>query len=161
MAKGRDIFAKRRLTPGQLRSVAEQRFGDARCLLASGDAARLNGAMYLAGFVVECLLKGLLLERHANLQRPVDPTRLSAVDREVFELLYSHELEDMLGFLPELEGKLSGVRTKSGLSAWREFSTICEEWTIYARYSPVSAKRDRAETYLETVQEVKKWLKEL
>jgi hypothetical protein len=156
-----DIFTKLRLTPGQLRAVAEKRFGDARCLLETRKQERANGAMYMAGFVVECLLKALLLERHPNLQKPVDPARLSKSDREVHELLYKHELDDMLGFLPELEKKLSTVTTKSGLNAWQELRTICEEWTVYARYSPASAKLDRASNYLETVEEVKKWLRQL
>jgi hypothetical protein len=161
MAEAPDIFAKLRLTPGQLRSVAERRFGDAQCLLDSRKQERANGAMYMAGFVIECLLKALLLERHPNLKRPVDPARLSGSDREVLGLLYSHELDDMIGFLPELERKLSIISTKSGLNAWHQFRTICEEWTVYARYSPKSAKLDRAGEYLETVEEVKKWLKEL
>lgn len=160
MAVPPDIFRKLRLRPGQWRAVAERRFADAKCLLNSGDPERANGAIYMAGFVIECLLKALLLERHPNLQRPVDPARLSASDREVFELLYRHDLDSMLGFLPELEKKLSPVKTKSGGSAWRAFQDICEEWTVYARYSPASAKLDHARRYLDTVEEVKKWLKE-
>lgn len=161
MAMARDIFTKLRLTPGQLRAVAERRFADACCLRDSGQQERANGAIYMAGFVIECLLKSLLLERHPNLRRPVDPAKLSESDREVHFLLYSHELDDMLGFLPELERKLSGVKTKSGQSAWKQFNAICEEWTVYARYSPANAKLEDARQYLETVEEVKKWLKEL
>ena len=156
-----DIFAKLRLTPGQLRAVAERRFADACCLRDSGQQERANGAIYMAGFAIECLLKALLLERHPNLRKRVDPGKLSSSDREVQSLLYSHELDDMLGFLPEVEKKLAAVKTKSGQSAWKRFSDICEEWTVYARYSPAAAKLDDARRYLETVEEVKKWLKEL
>jgi len=161
MAGSPDIFVKSRLAPGQWRAVAERRFGDARYLLDSGNAERATGAMYMAGFVVECLLKALLLERHPNLGRPADPASLSLSDREVLRLLYSHELDDMLGYLPELEKKLSNVKTKSGSSAWRGLNDLCEEWTVYARYSPKMATLDRARAYLDTVEEVKKWLKEL
>src|SRR4051812_15718910 len=94
-----EIFGRRRLTPRQLRAVAEFRFDDALCLFESGDSARATGAMYMGGFVIECLLKALLLERHANLQGPVDPSRLSLSDKEVFRLLYvSHALDEMLIF---------------------------------------------------------------
>lgn len=127
MAASSDIFAKLRLTPGQWRAVAERRFGDARYLLDSGNAERATGGMYMAGFVIECLLKALLLERHPNLGKPVDPAKLSKSDREVHQLLFSHELDDMLGFLPELEKKLACVKTKSGDSVWRAFNTICEQ----------------------------------
>lgn len=155
------IFAKRRLTPGQLRAVAERRYGDAQCLLDSGKQERANGAIYMAGFVLECLLKALLLERHPGLANPVDATTLSATDREVLTLLFSHDLEAMYLLLPEVQRKLLGIKTESGRSAWIEFAAICEEWTVYARYAPISAKLDRAASYLETVKEVKKWLKEL
>lgn len=116
----------------------------------------------MAAFVVECLLKALLLERHPNLQNPLDPSRLSKTDKEAFDLIYrSHELDAMLVFLPEVEKKLVLVNTESGRSAWREFQSICEEWTVYVRYSPRLAELDRAEHYLETMTEAKKWLKEL
>ena len=154
MADSQNIFNKRRLKPNQLREVSERRFDDAKCLVDSGDQKRANGAMYLAGFVIECLLKALLLERHSNLQVPVDPAQLSPSDREVFDLLYRHELDAMIVFLPELNKKLSS-------STWRQFQTICEEWTVHARYSPLNAKLDRAKDYLNTVKEVKRWLREL
>ena len=160
MGRSADIFAKLRLTPGQLRAVAERRLDDARCLRDSRHPQRANGAIYMAGFAVECLLKALLLERHPNLGKPVDPAKLSRSDREVFELLYSHDLGDMLGFLPELEKKLSAVRTKSRRSAWQAFNDICEEWTVYARYSPRTASMEQAADYIDTVEEVKQWLRQ-
>jgi hypothetical protein len=161
MAKRINVFSKLRRTPGQFRAVGEMRFADAKYLLDSRKQQHANGAIYMAGFVIECLLKALLLERHPNLQKPVDPAKLSRSDLEVFQLLYSHDLDDMLGFLPELEKKLSGVKTESGLSVWRDLNTICEEWTVYIRYASFAAKLDRAREYLDTVEEVKKWLKQL
>ena len=161
MAEPPDIFAKLRLRPGQLRSVAERRLADAKCLLESGDAGRVNGAMYLAGFVIECLLKALLLERHPNLSRPLDAAKLSALDRDVLALLYRHELDEMLAFLPEVEPKLRGVRTPDGTAVWVAFRAICEEWTVYARYSTAIAKPEQGRRYVDTVDEVRKWLKEL
>src|SRR6266536_2225019 len=109
MAQRADIFKRQRLTAGQLRSVAEKRLGDARCLLDSGQKARFAGAMYVAGFVIECLLKALVLERHKNLAKRTDPAKLSESDREAYALLYSHELGDLLDLLPEIERKLSRV----------------------------------------------------
>lgn len=161
MPKPHDIFDKVRLTPGQLRAVAERRLADARCLLHSGDSERANGAVYLAGFVIECLLKALLLERHRNLGGKVDPAKLSKSDRDVYGMLYGHDLAEMLMYLPELRTKLADARLRSGRSAWRGVQTICEQWTIYARYSPRQIKPNQAKEFLETVEEVKKWLKTL
>ena len=161
MARVPVIFAKRRLSAGQLRAVAERRFADAECLLESGDPERANGAIYMAGFVIGRLLKALLLERHPNLRKPVDPAKLSTSDREVFGYLYGHDLDKMLGALPELAAKLSVVSTSEGSRVWPEFRTLCEHWTVYARYSPVSAKPTEARNFLITVKEVKRWLKEL
>ena len=161
MAGEPNIFSKSLLTPGQLRSVAERRFADARCLLNSGDPQRSNGAIYMAGFVIERLLKALLLERHPNLQKPVDPATLSRSDREIFRMLSSHDLDEMQQFLPEIQPKLLDLKTGKGQSVWKAFRDICEEWSVYARYSTVQAKVEQDERYLDTVDEVRRWLKEL
>lgn len=161
MAESGDIFRKRRLTPNQLRAVAEHRGGDAWCLFESGQNARMVGAIYIGGFVIECLLKALLLERHPNLQRPVDPARLASADRDVHALLYNHELDEMLLFLPEVEKKLRSIGPGRRGSPWEGFRGICAEWSVYARYSPKQAKPEDARRFLETVDEVKQWLREL
>ena len=159
--KARDVFKKPRLTPGQLRAVAQDRFDDALCSLHSGDNSRATGAVYVAGFTIECLLKALLLERHRNLVGPVDPAKLSRTDREVFELLYRHDLDDMLGFLPEVERKLSVLVNRRGRPVWDDFRRLCEEWTVYARYSPKRVAMEEARGFVETIREVKEWLKQL
>jgi len=63
-----EIFARVRVSPTQLRTVAERRFDDASYLRESGKNARANGAMYLAGFVLECLLKARLIEKYSCLR---------------------------------------------------------------------------------------------
>lgn len=155
MAGQPPIFHKPRLTPARFRTVAELRLGDAQCLLNSGDRKRANGVLYMGGFVIECLLKALLLERHRNLQGSVDPAALSSSDREVHRLLHRHELDAMLVFLPDVRIQL----TTAGGGIWQRFRVLCEQWTVYARYSPMQAelKKD-AQPFLETVKEVKQWL---
>ena len=162
MRQPKGIFRKLRLTPGQLRAVAEKRYEDAQCLLKSDQSARANGAMYMGGFVIECLLKAMLLERHPNLQQPVDPAKLSKPDLEVHRLLYSHDLDAMLEFLPEVETKLGAMQSTKGTPVLTRFRAICEEWTVYARYSPKHATIEGdARPFLETIREVKTWLKRL
>ena len=161
MAKADRIFAKRRLEPSQLREVAEIRLADAEYLAESGKQARANGAMYLPGFAVECLLKAILLDRHRNLRMPVDPATLSTSDREVYYLLYGHDLAAMLIFLPDVRVRLEAIKTAGGRSAWPAFRELCARWTIYARYSPVRATLTDAAQFVGTVREVKQWLREL
>jgi hypothetical protein len=160
MAEAGGIFERpRKLTPGQLRAVADRRYDDAMCLLKSGENARMNGAMYMGGFVVECLLKAILLERHANLQRRVDPATLSETDHEAFVLLFGHALDEMLLFLPEVRKKLAFLRNADGKPLWPAFQVVCEQWTVYARYSPKHATAEDARQFLITVSEARKWLK--
>jgi hypothetical protein len=161
MARKPDIFSRQRLTAGQLRSVAEKRFGDAQCLVASGVKARFAGAMYVAGFVIECLLKALLLERHRNLAGIVDPASLSKTDREAYGLLFSHNLADLLDLLPEVEAKLTKVNDSGSRSLWDDLAEVCAQWTIYARYSPRDASKEEAQRFIAAIDEVRRWLKQL
>jgi hypothetical protein len=156
-----NIFKKQRLTPGQLQAVAELRFNDSSALLATGVSARANGVIYLAGFVIECLLKAQLLGRHPNLQRRVDPATLSEADSEVFALLYRHDLDEMLVFLREVREKLLTLPPGKHGPVWPRFRALCEEWTVYIRYSPKRASIAEAKAFLDTVTEVKQWLMEL
>ena len=48
---------------GELAKAAAVRLADAKCLLNSGRTGRFRGAMYLAGYAVECSLKVVLIER--------------------------------------------------------------------------------------------------
>jgi hypothetical protein len=96
-------------------------------------------------------------DRTAGLK--LDPAKLSATDRDVYTSLYGHDLDDMVAFLPELRRKLSGLRTRSGRDLWLQFQAICEQWTVYARYAPSLIKLEDAVRYLETVREVKQWLR--
>ena len=47
-----------------------------------------------------------------------------------------------------------------GKPVWEEFRILCEQWTIYARYSPRLARREQARRFIDTIGEVKEWLKE-
>jgi len=161
LARRRGIFAKARLTPKQLRAVAALRLDDARALLETGQNARSNGAMYMGGLVIECLLKALLLDRHPNLQGAVDPVTLSRPDREAHRLLYRHDLDEMLAFLPEVRTRLESTGNAPGGSLWPAFRDVCAEWTIYARYSTLQAPIAEARRFLRTVGEVKEWLRRL
>ena len=92
------------MRPTQLRTVADRRFDDANALRRTGQNARANGAMYLGGFVIECLLKAQLLERSGWLQTARSPEGRNKEDRHLWSLCFrSHDLDEILARLPEIE----------------------------------------------------------
>lgn len=150
------IFERIRLRPTQLRTVADRRLDDAQYLCDSRLNARANAAMYLAGFVVECLLKAKLLEKFQWLQYTGSPEHLSKHEQRIWSLCYrSHDLDEILGHLPEVFDRVGAFergregRLTSGLKS------VCAEWTIYARYSPRSSDIGVAKSFVALVRELK------
>lgn len=155
-----DIFGKIRLTPRQLRTVAQRRFEDAGYLRGSGNNARANGVFYLGGFVLECLLKALLLERYPSMQRVASPDALAESERRVWSLIYrSHDLGQMLRHLPEVRRALAAADEREGTHRLETLNSICARWTIFARYSPRMERMKEAETFLDNIGELKEWLR--
>lgn len=156
--KRRSIFEKERLRPSQIYAVADRRFRDAVCLRDDDNSERANGAMYLGGFVVECLLKARLIECHAWLERGRPDEGASASDQEAWDLCYrQHNLSEILRLLPELKRELSAGGSLQH-SPYRSLQSVCAEWTIYARYSARQATRDEAREFIARVKEIRDWL---
>lgn len=150
------IFQKVRLRPTQLRTVAARRFDDANALRQTRKNARANGAIYLGGFVVECLLKAKLLEKFAWLQTANSAEGRSKNDRHLWSLCYRlHDLDAILGKLPEIEQRLSSMEQRESSRLLQSLKSICAGWTIYARYSPYSADIDDARAFLDQIEELK------
>jgi hypothetical protein len=123
-----------------MRTVAERRFADAEYLCGSDQNERANGAMYLAGFVIECLLKAKLFERYKWLASAGSFQELSTTDREIWSLCFrSHGLDEILAHLPELTLRLSKLPREAPGHLLKSLKNICGSWTIFARYSPHSA----------------------
>jgi hypothetical protein len=153
------IFDRVKLRPSQLRTVAARRLADAKYLRDSRKNERANGAMYLGGFVMECLMKAELLERNPWLQNGSNPVRKTPADQRLWSLCYrSHDLQEILERLPQLlerPGKLD-QREQSRLTS--NLRAICSQLTIFARYSPLSATMAEAAYFLARVEELKQWL---
>lgn len=153
------IFEKVRLRPKQLRTVANRRFDDATALRKTGRNARANGAMYLGGFVVECLLKAKPLEKYTWLQSARSPEGRDKDEQHLWSLCYrSHDLDDILARLPEIEERLLRLGQRESHRLSRPLKSICAQWTIYARYSPYNATIDDARSFLEQIEELRPWL---
>ncbi len=153
------IFSKCRLRPTQLRTVADRRLRDATALRQTGKNERANGAMYLGGFVVECLLKAKLLERFPWLQNAGTPEGRPAAERRVWSLFYrSHDLEEILARVPAIADRLSELEQREFNRLSQSLKSICARWTIYARYSPHSADMGEASQFLDQIEELRPWL---
>ena len=153
------IFNRTRLRPPQLRSVADRRFDDAQALRATQLNARANGAIYLGGFVIECLLKAMLIEKFPWLQNSTFPTARSEDERTLWWLCHrSHDLEAILNYLPEVRQKLSRGEQRGSPRLSQSLKSVCG-WTIFARYSPATADIDDARIFLDQVRELRSWLR--
>jgi len=159
MAKPTNIFLKQRLTIGQLRAVADRRFGDAVALVETGDNARANGAQYLAGIVIEILLKGQLLKLHPQLAT-FDVSQVDVEKREIWSLIWrSHSLTEMLDQLPLVRSTVKFKGDRAGQPYLRWLLNLCSQWSIHARYSPISSKMANAQQMVGRVRILKEVLK--
>jgi hypothetical protein len=117
--------------------------------------------MYLGGFVVECLLKAELMDKHPWLQSAAHQCEdWPKEQHRLWALCYrSHDLDELLAHLPSIEQKLRTADQRTGARLSVQLREICGEWTIYARYSPQMTTMDEAVQFLDKIKEIKKWLK--
>src|SRR5215204_6012783 len=154
------IFEKQGpLSHRQLVTVAQRRFEDAEALCNTEKNARANGAQYLSGFVVEILLKAQLILRNSAVASRRSQQGMSADERETWSLIFrSHDLTEMLARLPNLKKKVENYGNRTGKPLLEALIEICSTWTIYARYSTMTAKMHDARKLLERVRELKEVL---
>lgn len=159
MPRESSIFHKlAELRPSQLRTVADRRYADATALRDTGKNERANGAMYLGGFVVECLLKASMLQDHPWLKSGAYPHGRSRGDQDLWSLCWrSHDLHEILEHLPTLRIKLASIGKQP--SVLQSLSKICGQWTVFARYSPQSAMMSEAKKFLAQIQEIRPWIR--
>src|SRR5690348_5678764 len=155
-----NIFEPQRsLRASQLAAVAERRFDDARASCDTGKNAHADGAQYLAGIVIDILLKAQLIRQNPVTARKRQHEVLD-VERHVWSLIWrSHDLSDMLDQLPELPVAVQKVGEESGQPYLDWLSDICATWTIYVRYSTHTSTMDEARTMLDRVRALKEILK--
>jgi glutathionylspermidine synthase len=154
------IFEKEpRLKPSAMATVAERRFDDAETLCRTGENARANGVAYLAGFVIEILLKARLVERYPEIARKRQH-EVTDAERDVWRLIWKqHDLEAMLAEMRELEAALKARGERDGQDYVAELKKVCASWTIQARYSSRMMLMDEATKWLERVRLLKELLK--
>ncbi len=132
------------------RKAAIHRLDDAQALL---DKQRWRGSMYMAGYVIECLLKSKLMEIYGL-------STLSELEPELQRRgilgdqasIYTHRLENLLrstGGWDRMNDNLSVKEAFSNTNAW------VPAW----RYNPDLSDLTEAEDFLEDVKIVREWIK--
>ena len=129
------------------RRAARQRLEDARYLLASDDPARGTGAVYLAGYAVECGLKALHLSRF-----PKGAQQRSAM--KDYRTAKSHGYDWLRRRI---------VATPGGDPFTEEALTLLADlggWGTRLRYDPASTPKTDAEAFVSTADRFLTWIEE-
>lgn len=133
----------------ELTGASRQRLADAKALL---NASRWRGAMYMAGYAVECLLKTRLMHIYdcKNLRELEDLLRQRSIlpaNRTVF----THQLEDLLRLTPGYN------RLKGNTGVWHSFHEV-NRWTPHWRYTSKQATRHEAIEFMTDIENVMHWI---
>lgn len=133
-------------SPEDQRKAALRRRADARRLLEAG-ANHTRGAMYLAGYAIECKIKAVAMERFRCRTLASLAQKWKVDDREV----YTHNLEVLLGrlgVLDRLKASPVGMDFRFQVNRWRT------SWR-YDRHNPTLPQ---ANAFLDAVDRVLRWL---
>lgn len=129
--------------------AGKHRLDDARALL---DAGRWRGAMYLAGYAVECLLKVKLMRMYGcrNLNELENVLR----ERELLtghETIFTHRLETLFKLTRSSE------RLRSNPGIWKRFGTL-NRWMPAWRYTADLSDSANAKDFVQSVEQVVHWI---
>ncbi|MCE9528030.1 MAG: HEPN domain-containing protein [Planctomycetales bacterium] len=125
------------------------RLEDAKSLVQK---KRWRGAMYLAGYAVECLLKKQLMLKNGcftlrELEEALKTKRQIASSASVF----THQIEPLF----KLAGGLDRLRQND--KEWLHFNRV-NEWMPAWRYAATHTTREEAEDFIESVESLVKWI---
>jgi HEPN domain-containing protein len=125
------------------------RLDDARALFNAG---RWRGAMYMAGYAVECLLKTKLMQRYScrTLRDLEDELQRRGILTEQ-ATVFTHHLELLL----RLSQRLDQLRQHQML--WPQFALV-NRWIPAWRYTADLANRQDAADFLEAITQIMQWL---
>ena len=130
-------------------SVSRQRLEDARVLF---NASRWRGAMYIAGYAVECLLKTKLMQIYGcqNL-RELDAILRRRSILSADNTVFTHQLETLFKFVPGYN------RLWQNQNMWRMFYRV-NRWTTAWRYTANRGTPEAATLFMEAVEKVMHWI---
>jgi HEPN domain-containing protein len=129
--------------------AGKHRLDDARALL---NAVRWRGAMYLAGYTIECLLKTKLMKRfNCRHLRELEEElqRQGVLGAKATD--FTHQLEVLLGLTQGMD------RLRQDQALWRMFNLV-NRWVPAWRYTADLSNREDAEDFLEAVEKILHWI---
>ena len=134
----------------ELARASRHRFADARALLRE---ARWQGAMYIAGYAVECLLKTKLMHIYGcrtlgDLEDELQRRFILPTHGTVF----THQLEVLLRLAPGWNRLMQNREMR------RLFSNKVNKWTPTWRYTSMQATREEATEFIDSVDTVMRWV---
>lgn len=129
--------------------AGKHRMDDAQVLLG---AARWRGAMYMAGYRVECLLKTKLMRKYKchNLEELEEELHTRGLLAE-HATIYTHQLHQLLRMTGAMD------RMRENPANWQSFA-IVNTWIPAWRYNPDSSNPDAAKDFLKAVEDVSQWV---
>ncbi len=129
--------------------ASRHRLDDARALF---NAVRWRGAMYMAGYAVECLLKTKLMQvyRCRHLRELEDELQRRGV-LPAHETVFTHQLEALLKLTQGRD------RLRQNQSLWRMFNTV-NRWVPAWRYTANPANREDASDFMNAVEKLMHWI---
>lgn len=129
--------------------ASRERLADAQVLYA---ASRWRGAMYLAGYAIECLLKAKLMQIYdcrtlRELELELKRRSLLPAHRTVF----THQLETLLSLAP------GAHRLTQNHELARAFRNV-NQWAPQWRYNPRQVNSAEAARFMSHVDKVMHWI---
>lgn len=132
------------------RRAAIRRLADARVLYADG---HWRGAMYLAGYVIECRLKARLMEMHGCLTLKELGRRLSARYPRATESITTHNIEALLSYT----GVLERMQAHADMDTKRAYY-LCRTWRTSWRYHPEQGNEHECTAFLNAVDRLSRFI---
>ena len=133
----------------ELAGASRQRLADAKVLF---NASRWRGAMYMAGYAVECLLKTRLMHIYdcKNLRELEDMLRQRSI-LPANRTVSTHQLEDLLRLTP---GYNRLMRNREMLPLFNKIN----QWTPNWRYTSKSTNRREATEFMTSIESFMQWV---
>ena len=129
--------------------AAKHRLEDAQSLYST---KRWRGAMYLAGYAVECLLKTKLMRMFdCRRLRDLEPDLQQRGLLSTHATIFTHQLELLLRLTRSTD------RLRTNQAHWQSF-TLVNHWMPAWRYTADLSNAEDSKDFIEAVEELVHWI---